>query len=110
MYPYVFARDNVWQGKVTAQKGWSAFNRVGPAEAGFQDHEVLETFYSEAESFLQERTKDKPFFLFLALTAPHTPTSPGVKWKGKSKKIAVVKVTLLSHVGATAQTCKLRIV
>jgi arylsulfatase A-like enzyme len=85
MYPYAFARNNVWQGEVTAQKGWSAFNRVGPAEKDFQDHEVLSTFYSEAESFIAKQKKDDPFFLFLALTAPHTPTSPGVDWQGKSK-------------------------
>lgn len=84
MFPYAFARNNVWQGEVTAQKGWSAFNRVGPAEKDFQDHEVLETFYSEAESFIAQQKKNDPFFLFLALTAPHTPTSPGVKWQGKS--------------------------
>ncbi|MDE0736114.1 MAG: sulfatase-like hydrolase/transferase, partial [Pirellulaceae bacterium] len=85
MFPYAYARNNAWQGEITAQKGWSAFNRVGPAEKDFQDHEVLETFYSEAESFIAKQQKDKPFFLFLALTAPHTPTSPGVKWRGKSK-------------------------
>jgi arylsulfatase A len=85
MYPYAFARNNVWQGEVTAQKGWSAFNRVGPAEKDFEDHEVLETFYTEAESFIEQQTTEQPFFLFLALTAPHTPTSPGVKWQGKSK-------------------------
>jgi len=85
MYPYAYARNNVWQGEITAQKGWSAFNRVGPAEKDFQDHEVLETFYTEAESFIRKQKKDNPFFLFLALTAPHTPTSPGVKWRGKSK-------------------------
>lgn len=85
MYPYAFARDNVWQGEVTAQKGWSAFNRVGPAEKDFQDHEVLETFYREAEDFISKQTKDRSFFLFLALTGPHTPISPGVKWRGRSR-------------------------
>ena len=85
MYPYAFARNNEWQGEVTAQKGWSAFNRVGPAEKDFQDHEVLATFYSEAESFIAKQKTGDPFFLFLALTAPHTPTSPGVDWQGKSK-------------------------
>ena len=84
MYPYAFARNNVWQGEVTARKGWSAFHRVGPAEKDFQDHEVLETLYRETESLLKQ-PRDKPFFLFLALTAPHTPTSPGIKWRGKSK-------------------------
>lgn len=85
MFPYAFARNNVWQGEVSAQKGWSAFNRVGPAEKDFKDHEVLETFYTQAESFIEKQKKDRPFFLFLALTAPHTPTSPGVSWQGKSK-------------------------
>ncbi len=85
MYPYVFARNNQWQGEVTAQKGWSAFNRVGPAEKDFEDHQVLETFYREAESFVGKQKADDPFFLYLALTAPHTPTSPGKKWQGKSR-------------------------
>jgi arylsulfatase A-like enzyme len=84
MYPYAFARNNQWQGEVTAQKGWSAFNRVGPAEKDFQDHEVLETFYREAESFISGQKQDHPFFLYLALTAPHTPTSPGVNFQGTS--------------------------
>ena len=85
MYPYAYARDNVWQGEINVQKGWSAFNRVGPAEKNFQDHEVLETFYTEAESFIKRQKRGSPFFLFLALTAPHTPTSPGARWRGKSK-------------------------
>ena len=84
MYPYAFARQNVWQGEVTAQKGWSAFNRVGPAEEDFEDHKVLETFYREAEAFLGRQRKGQPFFLYLALTAPHTPTSPGEKFRGRS--------------------------
>jgi arylsulfatase A len=85
MFPYVFARNHEWQGEVTAQKGWSAFNRVGPAADDFEDHEVLETFYTEAEDYLMKRSGEQPFFLFLALTAPHTPTSPGIKWRGQSK-------------------------
>lgn len=85
MFPYAFARNHVWQGEVTAQKGWSAFNRVGPAAQDFEDHEVLETFYTEAEAYIGTQNAENPFFLFLALTAPHTPTSPGVKWQGRSE-------------------------
>jgi len=84
MYPYVFARNNVWQGKVTAKKGWSAFNRIGDAAEEFEDHQVLETFYVEAERYIST-SADKPFFLYLALTAPHTPTSPGEEFRGRSK-------------------------
>ena len=84
MFPYAFARNHAWQGEITAQKGWSAFNRVGPAAQDFEDHEVLETFYTEAETYIGKQNGGEPFFLFLALTAPHTPTSPGVEWQGKS--------------------------
>ncbi len=86
MFPYVFARNNRWVGKVTAQKGWSAFNRIGPASEDFVDHKVLGRFCGEAESFISEQAKSSdPFFLFLALTAPHTPTSPAPEFEGKSR-------------------------
>ena len=52
MFPYVFAKNGVFQGKVTAQKGWSAFNRIGPAAEDFEDTKVLDTFSSQAESFI----------------------------------------------------------
>ena len=85
MYPYAFVKDNSWQGQVTATKGWSAFGRMGPAAVEFEDHRVLETLYAQAESFLAAQTQTQPFFLYLALTAPHTPTSPGRKFQGKSQ-------------------------
>lgn len=89
MYPYVFARNNRWVGNVNAKKGWSAFNRVGPAAEDFEDTKVLSTFTQEAEQFIHGSApaakNGKPFFLFLALTAPHTPTSPSGDFEGKSK-------------------------
>ncbi len=89
MYPYVFVRNHEFVGKVTAKKGWSAFNRVGPAAEDFEDWKVLDTFSTESERFIRSAAKDardgKPFFLYLALTAPHTPTSPSPRFQGKSK-------------------------
>ncbi len=85
MYPYAFAKDGVWQGTVDAKKGWSAFNRVGDAERDFEDHQVLESFYRQAEHFIDRQDSTTPFFLYLALTAPHTPTSPSKEFLGKSK-------------------------
>ena len=86
MYPYVFVRNHEFVGKVTARKGWSAFNRVGPAAEDFEDWKVLDTFADEAENFIsrESRTK-KPFFLYLALTSPHTPTSPSPPFAGRSQ-------------------------
>ncbi len=86
MFPYAFIRGKQWQGKVTAQKDWSAFHRVGPAAEDFLDTEVLPTFCDEAGKFIKARSgKDKPFFLFVALTAPHTPTSPEPAFEGTSR-------------------------
>ena len=86
MFPYAFIRGNEWQGKVTAQKGWSAFNRVGPAAEDFLDTKVLSTFCHEAGEFIKARAgKEKPFFLYVGLTAPHTPSSPEAEFEGKSR-------------------------
>ena len=87
MYPYAFVRDHSWVGEVTARKGWSAFNRVGPAAEDFEDHEVLGTFAREAGEFIASSLASqptKPFFLYVALTAPHTPLSPRAEFDGKS--------------------------
>lgn len=86
MFPYVYIRGKEWQGNVTAQKGWSAFNRVGPAAEDFEDTEVLSTFCKEAGDFIRRQAdRPKPFFLFVALTAPHTPTSPEPEFEGRSR-------------------------
>ena len=58
---------------------------MGPAEKDFQDDRVLEPFYREAEAFIAGQSKEQPFFLFLALTAPHTPVSPAEAFRGRSK-------------------------
>lgn len=89
MYPYVFIQNGMWVGNVTKQRGWSAFNRVGPTEENFEDYKVLDTFSSEVESFIEKHSKPskagKPFFLYFALTAPHTPTSPHPDFQGKTR-------------------------
>lgn len=86
MFPYAFIRGKQWQGKVTAQKGWSAFNRIGPAAEDFVDTNVLPTFCREAGLFIRGRARrEQPFFLYVALTAPHTPTSPEAEFEGKSQ-------------------------
>jgi arylsulfatase A-like enzyme len=85
MFPYAFVKNNVWQGAVTSKKGWSAFNRVGLAAEDFEDTKVLDTFCSEAEAFLGRQKGSKtPFFMFVALTSPHTPISVSEPFKGKS--------------------------
>ncbi|MCA9173006.1 MAG: arylsulfatase [Planctomycetales bacterium] len=91
MFPYAFVHNNRWVGDVTAQKGWSAFNRVGPAATDFEDTKVLDTLATRAEHYIaaqgqatQQDADAPPFFLYLALTAPHTPVSPSDKFSGRS--------------------------
>jgi arylsulfatase A-like enzyme len=85
MFPYAFVKNSVWQGPVTKKKGWSAFNRVGLAADDFEDTNVLNTFCNEAEAFLaRQKGATTPFFMFVALTSPHTPLSVSEPFKGKS--------------------------
>ena len=88
MFPYVYARNGHWVGRVNRLRGWSAFNRVGPTEETFEDHKVLNDFSNEMESFISRNAgrakQGDPFFLYFALTAPHTPTSPSRKFEGRS--------------------------
>jgi arylsulfatase A-like enzyme len=71
---------------VTAQKGWSAFNRLGPAAEDFVDKDVLPTLCQEARRFIKVQSRsEQPFFLFVALTAPHTPSSPEAQFEGRSR-------------------------
>ena len=91
MFPYVFVRDHRFVGDVTATKGWSAFNRQGPAAEDFEDTKVLDTITREAEQFIaaaSNASKDgepEPCFLYVGLTSPHTPVSPGEAFEGKSE-------------------------
>jgi arylsulfatase A len=87
MFPYAFVENHEWVGEVTAQKGWSAFNRKGPAAKDFEDHQVLDRFCQQAEQFIQHSVANnpvQPFFLYLALTSPHTPLSPSPAFQGRS--------------------------
>lgn len=64
-----------------------AFWREGKIAPGFKHEEILPTFTNKAVSFMQNHVKKKmqqPFFLYLSLTAPHTPWLPQKQFKGKS--------------------------
>ncbi len=77
--------ENQSPGATTTISG--AFWREGKIAPGFKHEEVLPTFTKKAISFIQSHVKEKkrqPFFLYLALTAPHTPWLPQKQFKGKS--------------------------
>ena len=82
MPPYIWIENDRFGGECTTIK---AFHRPGPAEASFEDYDVLPTIATKAEQFVRKQSKSgKPFFLYVPLNSPHTPISPSEKWKGKS--------------------------
>jgi arylsulfatase A len=82
MPPFTFIRDDRITVAPTATK---TFLRKGPAAPDFEAVDVLPTLTRKAIEYLQQHTRAKsPFFLYLALTSPHTPIVPTKEWQGRS--------------------------
>ncbi len=65
-----------------------AFWRAGKASPGFRHIDVLKMFQTRATDFISEQARSapaRPFFLYLALTAPHTPWLPDAAHQGHSR-------------------------
>jgi len=84
-------------GRESRREGGAGFWRGGPIASGFRHEDVLPRLTDEAVAVLERHSKESPdkrFFLYLALTAPHTPwpsgmrTQAGFPWKGPSTSSA----------------------
>lgn len=91
MEPYLyFENDRTVEQPTAATPGQNAprgvFWRKGPIAPGFEIPQVLPTLTGKAESIIRERAgKPQPLFLYLPLTAPHTPWTPLSPFQGRSK-------------------------
>ena len=91
MAPYLYLRNNQAISLPTVNKGfphneYNKYQRIGAAAADFEASDCLADWASESRDFIKRRAEDKkkkPFFLYLPLTSPHTPITPGEKFKGK---------------------------
>ncbi len=84
MPPYIFLRDDRCVGVPTTEK---TYIRKGPAQKDFEAEDVLPALAREAVSCLDARGRpdeDHPLFLYLALTAPHTPIVPTDDFRGRT--------------------------
>ncbi len=85
MPPYLFIENDRCQGEPTVEKTWI---RKGPAHKDFEAIDVLPAITRRAVEYIAERgpkaKQGEPFFLYFALTAPHTPILPTRDWQGKS--------------------------
>jgi arylsulfatase A len=86
MPPYIWIENDRTVGVPTVEK---AFHRPGPAHADFEAVDVLPALVRRAVDYIhahaQRKRAARPFFLYLALTAPHTPLVPTPQWAGKSR-------------------------
>lgn len=73
---------------VTKKEDRYGWFREGPMGADFQVDDVLPRLFDEAVSYVGERApaaqEGQPFFLYLALPAPHTPIVPVAPFAGAS--------------------------
>lgn len=60
-----------------------AFARPGPCAPDFRHEEVLPVMTEKAKEFISAN-RDRPFFLYFALPAPHAPILPSKEFQGKS--------------------------
>ena len=85
MPPFTFLENDHVTAIPQVEKKWI---RKGPAAEDFEAIDVLPTLERKTSEYISGRAPEAkqgiPFFLYLALTAPHTPTVPIREWQGKS--------------------------
>jgi arylsulfatase A-like enzyme len=95
MVPYTFIENDRVAALPTVDKEFLMMHgrpgnatRRGPAAADFEAKEVLPALANRAVAAIRRRADaaraGTPFFLYLALAAPHTPIAPAESWLGKS--------------------------
>lgn len=90
MSPYVYVEnDYVVEPPTKIIKGAKNYElyRAGPSAENFKHEEVLPTFTKKVIDYINQYGKSgktKPFFLYFALNAPHTPILPSPEFKGKT--------------------------
>jgi arylsulfatase A len=90
--PYVFvenervtiAPSETIAGSEMRRRGGNGFWREGAIAPGFKHADTLPTLADRAIGFVSRQTPAKPFFLYLPLTAPHTPWMPTDEFRGRS--------------------------
>lgn len=82
MAPYVYIENDKAVAIPTVTK---AFHRKGAATEDFEANQCLKVFAGKSVEYINAKAnEDKPFFLYLPLTSPHTPIVPSEEWLGKS--------------------------
>ena len=85
--PYCFIKNNRTVGIPSVAKPKHMFGLPGPALAGWDLSLVMPTLTQQAAAYIEQRSQapSQPFFLYLPLTAPHTPIAPSPHFIGESQ-------------------------
>ena len=86
--PYTWIEGDRVVTKPTIAKPQGMFGAAGPAAPGWDLGSVLPTLNQRAAAWIDAQAAEEnapPFFLYLSLTAPHTPIAPSPDWRGKSE-------------------------
>ena len=65
--------------------GGGGFWRAGPVAPSFHFTGVLPTITEKSVDFVKRQRADRPFFLYVPLTAPHTPWMPTDEFRGRTE-------------------------
>ena len=85
--PFVWIENDRATGIPTGTMKGDSANGVspGPAMAGWSFEAVLPGITEKCVDYIAKRSgSDKPFFLYFAMTSPHTPINPSERFQGKS--------------------------
>ncbi|QDT66063.1 sulfatase family protein [Calycomorphotria hydatis] len=95
MQPYLWVKNespveaptSTVEGSSHRRKMGGGFWRAGPAAPNFKHIDVLPTIANQAKDYIEERAEhsEQPFFLYLPLSAPHTPWLPTPEFEGRSQ-------------------------
>ncbi len=89
MAPFVYIRNDRFTMLPTIQQQavkFPHFVRNGPRAEDFVIDGVLDRLTQEAVAYLSDAAAgEEPFFLYMPLTAPHKPTQPHARFRGKTQ-------------------------
>ena len=86
--PYCFLEQDRTIGlpSIPAPQKAGGFNRVGPMLPGWSLTNIMPELTQRAARFVEKAAQaNKPFFLYLPLTAPHYPIVPAPEFRGRSR-------------------------
>lgn len=87
MPPYVYIENDrvtALPNRVSKEGKGIYLQRSGPQGEDFEHSKCLQRITSKSLEYIEQQNADQPFFLYMPITAPHTPILPSAEFQGKS--------------------------